>query len=120
MNSSSEKSGSERRRFERVDVAFAAQVRVSDHKGKPLGTLRQISRGGIMLEPATDKPFKAGKKHKMTIADESEGIRFQVNAVVRYADARKVGFEFLDLDADSAVDVGILIGKYYGSETVKK
>jgi hypothetical protein len=27
------------------------------------------------------------------------------------------GFEFQDLDADSAVKIGILIGKYYVSDT---
>ncbi len=104
----------ERRRFERVDIAFKAQVRVCDTKGRVLGTLRQIGRGGIMLEPERD--FKKDKKYKLVISDESEKIRFQVNAVVRYASARHVGFEFQDLDAEAAVDVGILIGKYYGDD----
>jgi hypothetical protein len=102
---------SERRRFERVDVGPKAKVRVTDSKGQLLGMLRQIGRGGIAFEP--EKPFKKDKKLKVVISDDSEKIRFQVNAVVRYAGPRQVGLEFRDLDAESAVDVGILIGKFY-------
>ena len=105
------KHGHERRRFERVGVNYAAKVRVTDTKGHLLGILRQIGRGGIALEP--EKPFKKDKKLKIVISDDSEKIRFQVNAVVRYAGPRQVGLEFRDLDAEAAVDVGILIGKYY-------
>ncbi|MBZ5646143.1 MAG: PilZ domain-containing protein [Acidobacteriia bacterium] len=105
------KSGVERRKFERVEVGYAAKVRVTDTKGHLLGILRQIGRGGIALEP--EKSFKKDKKLKLVISDDSEKIRFHVNAVVRYAGPRKVGLEFRDLDADAAVDVGILIGKYY-------
>jgi hypothetical protein len=114
MTQAAEARGSERRRFERVDIAFKAKVRACDTKGKLLGVVRQIARGGIMLEP--EREFKKDKKYKLVISDESEKIRFHVNAVVRYASARHVGLEFQDLDADSAVDVGILIGKYYESD----
>ena len=109
----SAKSGTERRKFERVDVGHAAKVRVTDPKGHLLGILRQIGRGGIAFEP--EKPFKKDKRVKLVISDDSEKIRFQVNAIVRYAGARQVGVEFRDLDAEAAVDVGILIGKYYES-----
>ncbi|HVP43127.1 MAG TPA: PilZ domain-containing protein [Terriglobales bacterium] len=109
------KSAIERRRFERVGVGPAARVRVTDPKGQLLGTLRQIGRGGIALEP--EKPFKKNKKLKIVISDQSEKIRFQVNVVVRHAGARHVGLEFRDLDAEAAVDVGILIGKYYEERT---
>ncbi len=105
------KSGTERRRFERVEVEQAAKVRVTDPKGHLLGIVRQIGRGGIAFEP--ERPFKKDKKLKIVISDESENIRFQVNAVVRYASPRQVGVEFRDLNAEAAVDVGILIGKYY-------
>ena len=113
MTQGAGKSGAERRRFERVDVDYAAKVRVTDSKGQLLGILRQIGRGGIALEP--EKPFKKDKRLKIVISEESEKIRFQVNAVVRYASPRQVGLEFRDLDAEAAVDVGILIGKYYGN-----
>jgi PilZ domain-containing protein len=104
----------ERRRFERVDVSFAAGVQVTDRKGKVMGVLRQLGRGGFMLEP--EKAVKPGKKYEVLIVDKGEGIRRAVTAVARYADARYAGFEFQNLDVDAAVDIGILIGKYYTSE----
>lgn len=113
--SSSGKSGAERRRWERVDISYEAGVRVSDPKGNLLGTLRQIARGGMMLEP--EKPFKPRKKYKLLVSDEDEKVRFQVNALCHYDNGRFAGFEFVDLDPDSAVDVGVLMGKYYGLET---
>ncbi len=114
MSQAASAKASERRRFERIDVPFKAKVRVCDTKGRLMGVIRQIGRGGLMLEPERD--FKRDKKYKLVISDETEKIRFQVDALVRYANARHVGFEFEDLDANAAVDVGILIGKYYESE----
>jgi PilZ domain-containing protein len=107
---------SNRRKFERVDVNYASQVYVTDDKGKRVGVLRQIGRGGFMIEP--EREFRQGKKHKLVIVDRSENINLQVKAVVRYADMRRVGFEFDNLSVDSAVDIGILIGKYYQNDSV--
>ena len=114
MNQPASKKAQERRRFERVGIGYAAKVRVTDTKGQLLGMVRQIGRGGIAIEP--EKEFKKDRKVKVVISDPSEKIRFQVNATVRYASARLVGLEFRDLDAEAAVDVGILIGKYYDNE----
>ena len=114
MKKNQEPTGAERRRFERVDVAFSAGVQVTDRKGKVMGVLRQLGRGGFMLEP--NKPIKPGKKYDVLIVDKSEDVRRAVTALARYADARYAGFEFQHLDVDAAVDIGILIGKYYASE----
>ncbi|HYX70256.1 MAG TPA: PilZ domain-containing protein [Terriglobales bacterium] len=114
MKKNQELTGAERRRFERVDVAFSAGVQVTDRKGKVMGVLRQLGRGGFMLEP--NKPIKPGKKYDVLIVDKSEDVRRAVTALARYADARYAGFEFQHLDVDAAVDIGILIGKYYASE----
>lgn len=102
MSERAPKSGVERRKFERVEVGCEAKVRVTDTKGQLLGTLCQIGRGGIALEP--EKPFKKDKKLKIVISDESEKIRFQVNVVVRHAGPRHVGLEFRDLHAEAAVE----------------
>ncbi len=104
----------ERRRFERVEVSYAAQVHITDRKGKKMGHLRQIGRGGFMVEP--EKPVKVGRKYELMLVDKSENIRRNVTAIVRYSDSRFAGFEFIDLDADAAVEIGIIIGKYYASE----
>jgi hypothetical protein len=105
-----------RRKFERVDVNFAAQVYVGDEKNKRVGVLRQIGRGGMMIEP--EKEFKKGKKYKFIISDRSENIKLEVKTICRYADMRRAGFEFDGLDVHSAVDVCILIGKYYQTDAV--
>jgi hypothetical protein len=89
---------------------------VADEKGKRVGVLRQIGRGGFMLEP--EKEFKSGKKYKFLIMERSENIKLAVKGVCRYADNRRAGFEFEGLDVDSAVEVGILIGKYYQTDAV--
>jgi hypothetical protein len=105
----------ERRRFERVDIAHDSQVLVLEPKGKKVGVLRQIGRGGFMMEP--EKNFsKDDKAHKLTIHEPDEKLRIEVKARVLYSDPRFVGFEFVDLDADAAVEVGIIIGKYYEAE----
>src|SRR5215831_11987734 len=107
---------SERRRSERVEVSYTSQVHVTDEKGKRVGVLRQLSRGGFMIEP--EKEFKEGKKHKLILVDRSENIRLTVKAIVRYADTRRAGFEFDGLDINSAIDIGIMIGKYYQTDAV--
>ena len=91
----------ERRRHERVEVSYTAQVHVTDDKGKRVGVLRQLSRGGFMIEP--EREFKEGKKLKLVLLDRSENIRLTVKVVTRYADIRRAGFEFEGLDIESAI-----------------
>jgi len=116
MKSLFSKSLDNRRRHERVEVTFSAQVYVTDDKGKRVGILRQIGGGGFMIEP--EREFKEGKKHKLILVDRSENMKLPVKVVVRYADMRRVGFQFDGLDIDSAVEIGILIGKYYQTDAV--
>jgi hypothetical protein len=105
----------ERRRFERVSMPSEAGVIVLDRKGKRAGVVRQLARGGMMFEPETE--FKKDKSYTVTIVDESERIRRKVDLVVRYCDPRFVGCEFKELDPDTAVEIGILIGKYYSGKS---
>jgi len=46
-----EQNPEERRKFERVDIAHQAQVLVLDARGRKTGVLRQLARGGFMMEP---------------------------------------------------------------------
>ncbi|HEV2965056.1 MAG TPA: PilZ domain-containing protein [Candidatus Angelobacter sp.] len=108
----------ERRKFERIDIPYSSQVLVLDSKSKKVGVLRQLGRGGFMMEPERTYT-KDGKTYKFIIHEPLEDIRIQINARVRYADPRFVGFEFVDLDADAAVEVGIIIGKYYEANHVR-
>ncbi|HWX56266.1 MAG TPA: PilZ domain-containing protein [Verrucomicrobiae bacterium] len=102
----------ERRRFERIDIPPTKQVLVLDSKGKKAGLLRQLGRGGFLMEPKKIYP-RDSKVHHFIIHEQEEDIRIRISARVRYTDPRSAGFEFVNLDAESAVDVGIIIGKYY-------
>lgn len=108
------KSAAERRAFERVEVPSAARVAVSDAKGRRVGWLREISRGGFMIQP--ERSFKKSRKHKLVIHEPQEDIRIEVSAIVRHGGARHAGFQFEQLSAQAAVDVGNLMGKYYRRE----
>jgi hypothetical protein len=102
----------ERRRFERVDIASQAQVLVLDTKDRKAGVLRQLARGGFMMEP--EKHYGEDSKiYTFTIHEPTEDIRVRVNARLRFSDQQYAGFEFMDLDPQSAVSIGLIIGKYY-------
>jgi PilZ domain len=102
----------DRRRFERVDIAHQSQVLVLDAKGRKTGVLRQLARGGFMMEP--DRHYNEDSKiYSFTIHEPTEDIRVQVNARLRFADTQYAGFEFVDLDPEAAVEIGLIIGKYY-------
>ncbi|HLW51354.1 MAG TPA: hypothetical protein VKW06_00800 [Candidatus Angelobacter sp.] len=101
-----------RRRFERVDISQEAQVVVYHVTGKKAGLLRQLARGGFSMEP--DRDYSQDNKiYNFTIHDPLENIRVTVNARPRSAGQDYAGFEFVDLDANSAVDIGIIMGAYY-------
>jgi c-di-GMP-binding flagellar brake protein YcgR len=107
----------ERRRFERIDIDPKATAYVTDNKGTKQGELRQLGRGGFLITTTGDTNFKKDKKQKFVIVDPSEDLKISVHAMFCYFKQGMAGFEFQDLDADSAVKVGILIGKYYVSDT---
>ncbi len=112
MRSVPEAQKEERRKFERVDIAHQAQVLVLDVKGEKAGVLRQLARGGFMMEP--EKTYNEDTKlYAFTIHEPTEDIRVRVNARLRFSDPQYVGFEFADLDPDAAVEIGQIIGKYY-------
>ncbi len=102
----------EKRRFERIDIASHGMVEVLGDKDRKVGMVRQLARGGFSME--TDKTYhKDSKVHSLAIVDSGENIRADVKARVRFTEPNMVGFEFVDLNAAAAVEIGILIGKYY-------
>ena len=103
----------DRRKFERVELPDAAKVHVEDAQGKRLGVVRMIGRGGMLVDMPDG--LLAGTRQELFIADPSEGIRREVRVVVRYSSPGGVGCEFEDLDPDAAVEVGVIIGKYYSA-----
>jgi hypothetical protein len=103
---------SDKRRFERVNISREAGVMVYDVKGKKAGLLRQLARGGFMMEPEKDYS-KDNKIYNFTIQEPKENIRVTFNARARSAGKDYAGFEFVDLDPAAAVNIGLIIGAYY-------
>lgn len=102
----------EKRRFERIDIKPEAQIVVLDQTGRKTGVLRQLARGGFSMAP--EKPYPQDNTiYEFTIHEPTEDIRVQISARIRSSDENMAGFEFVDLDAKSAVEIGIIIGKYY-------
>ena len=104
----------ERRRFERVSLPESAKVYLADTQKRRLGPVLMIGRGGLLFR--TDMPFEEGSRVDLLLVDDSEGIKRELNAIVRYNRDEGVGIEFETLDPDAAVEVGVIIGKYYSAE----
>ena len=104
----------ERRRFERVNLPETSKVYVADTQKRTLGPVVMIGRGGMLFR--TDYPFEEGSRVDLLLVDDSEGIKRELNAIVRYNRDEGVGIEFDTLDPDAAVEVGVIIGKYYSAE----
>ena len=104
----------ERRKFERVVMPENANVYVATPDEKKLGGVRMLGRGGLQVE--TPRQFKVQEVHSLLLVDLSEGIKRKVRGIVRnIAPGGLIGFEFENLDADAAVEVGVIIGKYYSA-----
>jgi PilZ domain len=105
----------ERRRFERVSLPQSAKVYLTDTQKRRLGPVLMIGRGGLLFK--SDVPFETGSHVDLLLVDDTEGIRRELNGTVRYSRADGVGIEFDALEPDAAVEVGVIIGKYYSAET---
>ena len=103
----------ERRKFERVTLPANSKAYVTTPDGKRLGALSVLGRGGFQVN--TTQSFKSGEAYHFVIVDESEEIRRSVWAIPRMVTPTAVGFEFESLEADAAVEVGVIIGKYYSA-----
>ncbi len=101
----------ERRKFERVNLPASANIYAEDAEGRRVGRLRILGRGGFLLD--TRLSFTIGNIHVLTIVAEAQGIRRPVQAVVRYSMEPGIGFEFVKLEPDAAVEIGVLLGRYY-------
>jgi hypothetical protein len=103
----------ERRYFDRIVIPATANLFLEDGDGNRLGRIRMLGRGGFLLE--TSRRFPSTETLAYAIVGESDGIRRQIHAVQRYTSPDgDVGFEFQALEPDAAVEIGVLIGKYFG------
>ena len=104
----------EKRKYERVTLPQKSAAFVEDSRGKRLGPLRVIGQGGLFCE-CDPKIYRAGEAVLLRIVDPSEGIERNLNCEVRYVEDKGISFAFDDLGPDSAVEVGVIIGKYYSA-----
>lgn len=105
----------EKRKYERVILPTTAPAYLEDPTGKRLGMLRVIGQGGLFCE-CDSQFYRPGQVVLLRIVDPGEGIERNVNCEVRYTEETGVGFSFDDLGPDSAVEIGVIIGKYYAPE----
>jgi|SRR5579859_5372007 len=103
----------ERRQFERMSIPETSGVHVFDPDGEPIGPMIVLGRGGMMVK--TKQDFKKGAVYSLVIHDGTEGIKREVRAQARDISASGIGFQFEDLGPDAAVEVGVIIGKYYSA-----
>jgi hypothetical protein len=99
-----------KRKFERVVLPPDAPV-FAEEDGRRLGRVTSLGQGGMMVE--TTRNFMGQSPHRMIIVDEAEGIRREVVAVALYRRDANVGFQFPSLDVDAAVEIGVILGRYY-------
>ena len=105
----------EKRKYERITLPESAHAHLEDSTGKRLGMLRVIGQGGLFCE-CDPQLYRPGQVMLVRIVDPGEGIERNVNCEVRYTEATGVGFAFDDLGPDSAVEIGVIIGKYYAAD----
>lgn len=104
----------EKRKYERVSLPEKSGAYIEDSNGKHLGALRVIGQGGLFCE-CDPKTYRAGEVVLLRIVDPSEGIERNLSCEVRYTEDKGIGFAFDDLGPDSAVEIGVIIGKYYSA-----
>lgn len=102
----------ERRKFDRLLLPESARIFMEDDAGKRMGRVKILGRGGMLLQ-AERRNFVPGTVYPMCLVDSSQGIHRQVRCSALYRSPAGVAFEFKNLDPDAAVDVGILIGRYF-------
>ena len=101
----------ERRRDQRYAVPRAAEIHLCDERGRKLGKVLVLARGGVLVQ--TSHSFERERSYQLWIADEGSGIRRAVT--VQVLDRRSAGLvlRFDDLQSDAALEIGVMIGRYY-------
>ena len=100
--------GKERRKFERVTIPESAGIQVS-RGAKTVGTVCMLGHGGLLVQTA--QKFKKGQKIAVVLSDQAKTVSRKIPTVVRYARNGETGLEFVKLDAETAIDIGVLIGR---------
>ncbi len=97
-----------KRRFERVPIPEAANVRLTSSAGRDLGAVIVLGPGGMLVR--TEQKFQRGKVFKLVLTDPIHDLATPVVAKARYRIAEGAGFEYVTLTAQAAVAIGVIIG----------
>ncbi len=107
----------DKRKYERVNISEAAGIYATEEKGARLGPIRILGLGGVLVD--TKRKFNKGEKTTLAIVDESEGINRKLRVQALYTLPEGVGFQFEKLDEQSAVEMGVIIGKHKANKPGK-
>ncbi len=109
----------ERRQFDRINLPATANIFADDDQGNRLGRIIILGRGGFLLQ--TKRKFPINVPLDLTIVAERDAVCRPVRVVQRYiTDAGCGGFEFQNLDTEAAVEIGVLVGKYFSASRAGK
>jgi len=92
--SEQEKSGSERRRFLRLDVN--EDVRCLDAKGRDIGRVEKVGAGGMQVrlsENISEADFNSGTKLDISVVEPGD-VRNHFKVEVRMRDGKLLGLQF--------------------------
>ena len=106
----------DRRKFERISVPTAARLFAETPDGKRLGPIRELGKGGLLVETSDD--LALGETYQIVIVDGRQQVRREVSATVRYLKDTTVGLQFHNLELDAAVEIGVLVAKFYSGAPI--
>ncbi|MGI9104131.1 MAG: PilZ domain-containing protein [Terriglobales bacterium] len=108
----------ERRQFDRVQIPASARVHAEDAEGNRLGRIVMLGRGGCQVQ--TSRRFPPDVTMPLVIVAELDGIRRHVSAIHRFTLPNgEAGFEFQGIEPEAAVEIGVLVGKYFPADAAK-
>jgi c-di-GMP-binding flagellar brake protein YcgR len=113
-------SGAERRQHERIPIPEGAKITVWDACGTPIGSVCQLSEGGMRIRvfPGEDW-LRAGEDYVFIMRNATQEMCFSAWVVVKNFNGREAGCQFQNIDPQVAGQVGDIIG-VYKHDTEKK
>ena len=108
-----EPAGAERRKHERIPIPADAKITVWDACGTPVGSVCQLSEGGMRIRVFDGEEWlKPGEDYVFIMKNATQEMCFSAWVVVRNFNGREAGCQFQNIDPQVAGQVGDIIGVY--------
>jgi hypothetical protein len=108
-----EKSGAERRKHERIPIPENAKMTVWDACGTPIGSVCQMSEGGMRIRVFEGEEWlKAGEDYVFIMRNDKQEMCFSAWVVVRNFNGREAGCEFQNIDTHVSGQVVDIVKLY--------